>query len=94
MKVGKWVRSMKQVKSMGGMTDITEVGSINEASGICELKRRHTNRSIKHESTWYNVNKATSMRWGGWGSMRDGKYVHGVTNVHGVTIMNEEQSRK
>ena len=41
---------MKQVKSMGGMTDITEVSSINEASGICELKRRHENRSIKHES--------------------------------------------
>ena len=51
MKVCKWVRSMKQVRRMGGMTDITEVGSINEASGICELKRRHTNRSIKHEST-------------------------------------------
>ena len=49
--IENWIRSMKQIKSMGGMIDMTEASSINEASGICELKRRHENRSIKHEST-------------------------------------------
>ena len=33
------------VKSMGGMTDISEVSSINWASGTCELKRRHEKKA-------------------------------------------------
>ena len=78
---------------MRGMTDIIKVSSTKWASGICELKRRH-----KKEATSTNLHdimhKATAMRWGAWESMRDGKCVHGVTNVHGVTIMNKEQSRK
>ena len=46
---------MKQVKSMGGTTDISKVSSINWASGIRELKRRHEKRSNKQESTVHDI---------------------------------------